>query len=111
MSVHPRGAGPREPVPEDGAVLAVLVRAGARKAAVGPVHGGALRVSVTTAPEKGKANRAVLEALARWLGVPRGRLTILRGEQNRRKEIRVAGLSPRDLQERLSTWTHPGSGS
>src|SRR5437868_3236888 len=51
-----------EPHPE-GATFAVRAQPGGRKNAVRGVHDGCLKVSVTAAPEKGKANDAVLDVL------------------------------------------------
>lgn len=51
--------------------------------------GDQIRVYVTVVPEGGKANAAVLKLLAKALGVPKSRLTILRGETSRDKVIRV----------------------
>ena len=53
---------------EGGCTLPVRVRAGGRRNVVGGVQEGALRVEVTTAPEKGKANLAVRKLLAKALG-------------------------------------------
>ncbi|MBU2963734.1 DUF167 domain-containing protein [Citreicella sp. C3M06] len=50
---------------------------------------GALRVYVTTVPEDGKANAAVIKLLAKALGVPKSRLTLLRGATSRDKLFRV----------------------
>ncbi|MCF8496787.1 MAG: DUF167 domain-containing protein [Alphaproteobacteria bacterium] len=48
-----------------------------------------LRVYVTTAPEDGKANKAVLELLAKHLGVSKSSLTITRGAAGRDKIVRI----------------------
>jgi uncharacterized protein YggU (UPF0235/DUF167 family) len=52
-------------------------------------QGEGLRVRVTAQPEGGKANAAVREALARALGVAKGRLTLIRGGTSRTKTFRV----------------------
>lgn len=52
---------------------------------------GVLRVYVTTVPEGGKANAAVLKLLAKALGVPKSRLDIVRGQAARDKVVRVLG--------------------
>ena len=49
---------------------ALQVSGGARRSEVVGVHGGALKVAVQAPPDKGKANRAVVELLAEALGVP-----------------------------------------
>ena len=84
------------------AVLDVVVHPGARDDTVGPMHGGALKISVREPPDKGKANRAVLELLARALGVPKSNLELLRGEGSRRKSIRVHGLNREALDNLLA---------
>lgn len=50
---------------------------------------GGLVVRVTAPPEDGKANRAVIEAVARALGVPKSRLEIVSGAAARQKVLRV----------------------
>ncbi len=50
-----------------------------------------LRVAVTQAPEKNKANEALLKLLAKEWGLPTSRLRIARGGKDRRKTIHVAG--------------------
>ena len=78
----------------DGAVTVdVLVHPRAARAAVGPVVGDRLRVAVTAPPVDGKANDAVVRALANALGVPRGAIEIVRGETGRRKTVRIAGVT------------------
>ncbi|MFZ7091794.1 DUF167 domain-containing protein [Primorskyibacter sp. 2E233] len=51
--------------------------------------GNALRVYVTTVPESGKATAAVQKLLAKALGVPKSRLTLIRGEISRDKVFRI----------------------
>lgn len=87
---------------EGGAAFGVKVHAGARRDAVGGVHDGRLRVSVTAAPEKGKANKAVLSLLARYLAVPPSSLTLLAGQTDPRKRIGASTLSVEALRRRLA---------
>jgi uncharacterized protein (TIGR00251 family) len=46
-----------------------------------------LSVRVTAAPEDGKANTAVIKALARSLAIPKSTIRILRGHSSRRKLV------------------------
>ena len=48
-----------------------------------------LRIYVTTAPEKGKANEAVTKALSKHLGVPPSKLEVVRGHTARDKVVKV----------------------
>jgi len=49
-----------------------------------------LRVYVTMAPEKGKANAAVMKLLSKHLGVPKSKLEVVRGHASREKVIQVS---------------------
>jgi uncharacterized protein len=82
------------PLERDGVVtFDVLVSPRAARARIGPVSDDRLKVAVTAAPTDGEANAAVIEAIARALGVPKRAVTIVRGESSRRKTLRVAGIS------------------
>jgi uncharacterized protein YggU (UPF0235/DUF167 family) len=48
-------------------------------------------IKVRARPDGGAANEAVLALLARALGVPRSRLTLLRGATSREKLVQVGG--------------------
>ena len=48
-----------------------------------------LVVYVTAPPDNGKANKAMIRLLAKHLGVAASRLTILRGQTNRNKLVRI----------------------
>jgi len=74
-------------------VVDVLVQPRASRAGVGPVVGDRLRVSVTAPPVDGKANAAVVEAVAEAFGVRRADVAIVRGETGRRKTVRIAGAT------------------
>lgn len=53
------------------------------------VEDGLIRIHVTTVPEDGKATAAVVKLLSRATGVPKSRLTLLRGATSRDKLFRV----------------------
>jgi uncharacterized protein (TIGR00251 family) len=65
--------------------------------------GEALSVSVTAAPEDGKANAAVIALLAKTLGVAKSTISLTHGATARRKTIHVAGAGPA-LTETLESW-------
>jgi len=64
-------------------------------------HGGALAVRVAAAPEKGRANRALLDFLADKLDLRRQDLELVTGGHSRDKIVRVKGLGPDELARRL----------
>ena len=71
-----------------GAELAVRVTPGAARDAV-ETDGAELAIRTTAPPEGGKANAAVQKLLARALGVPKSRLTVVRGARGRDKLFRL----------------------
>jgi uncharacterized protein (TIGR00251 family) len=86
----------------DGGVrLRLRVKAGGRRNAILGSHGGALKLTVTAAPEKGKANRAVLDVLAGALDLPASSLEILSGKSSPDKVVLVP-LDKKTLIEKLS---------
>jgi uncharacterized protein len=67
-----------------------------RLLAVSPAPGGRLiKASVTAPAEKGRANEALLQLLARAWSLPRGDLSIISGAASRNKAVRVAGDAQR----------------
>lgn len=60
-----------------------------------------LKARVTAVPEKGKANKALVELVAKRLGVAKSTVGIISGDTSRQKILRIDG-DPEDLQHRLS---------
>jgi len=50
---------------------------------------GVLHVYTNVAPEKGKANNAVIELLADYFKVPKTTITIVRGLSSRTKVVKI----------------------
>jgi len=61
-----------------------------------------LAVKVSAAPDKGRANEAVIEVLADALALPRSRVQIVTGATSRNKLVHVSGDS-RSIAEGLET--------
>lgn len=59
-------------------------------------------VRVTAPPVEGAANSAVVETLAKALGVPKSRLTITAGATCRVKRVAVSGLTQEELTARIT---------
>ncbi len=49
----------------------------------------ALRIYVTSPPDKGKANKEVIELLSKYFKVPKSTLEIISGETSRNKIVKV----------------------
>lgn len=66
----------------------------------GSVH---IKAAVTSAPEGGKANAALLKLLAKTWKLPKTSLTIVSGATSRRKVVQISG-DPAALYEALEEW-------
>lgn len=88
-----------------------LTPRGGRDAVVG-WEGDVLRVRVAAPPVEGRANEALLNLLARHLGVPRRDITLTHGATSRHKMVAVARLDAATVRARLAAApppTPPGS--
>jgi len=74
-------------------IVKVRVQPKASRNAVVGEHDGALKISVTAAPEKGKANKAAVDVLAKALGVPKSAIALVAGAASRDKTFAVAGAT------------------
>ena len=90
-----------------GATLPVRAQPGAKRNAILGERAGALRVAVTAAPEKGKANEAIAGVLAEALGVKGSQVALLAGATARDKRFLVSGLTAAELQSRLDDLSSP----
>ena len=77
----------------------VLVQPRASRAKIGPRHDGRIKIAVTAPPVDGEANAAVVELVAKALGVPRRAVEVIAGAASRRKTLRVTGATPQQLEE------------
>jgi len=84
-----------------GVDVAVKVVPGASRSRVVGMLGDALKVAVSAAPEKGKANAAVVELMAKELGVAAQDVSVVRGLTQPRKVIRVRGVTVEYVEEKL----------
>lgn len=61
-------------------------------------RGAELGVRVTAAPEGGKANGAVEKVLASALGVPKSRVSVVRGHTARIKQVEIDGVDDQAIE-------------
>ena len=83
-----------------GYLLRLTVAPGAQRTQVVGLYGDRLKIRLAAPPEKGAANRELVDFLARALGLPKSSLKLTVGAQSRSKVVAVADLSP-DLRDRL----------
>lgn len=80
----------------DGIVLSIRVTPKSSRNEVTGLHTAAdgavsLAVKVSAPPDNGKANRAVIEVLAKAFGLPKSAFALVSGETSRDKVVSVAG--------------------
>ena len=85
----------------DGTILLVRAHPGARRNEIRGVQDGMLKVSVTQSPEKGKANKAVVELLSKTLGLKKSQIELVAGDTSHQKRLLVRGIDAADLARRI----------
>jgi uncharacterized protein (TIGR00251 family) len=65
-------------------------------------EGNVLKVKLTSPPIEGKANKALIEYMARRLGIAKGRVEITSGSRSRLKTVRIRGLSQEEVSSLIS---------
>jgi uncharacterized protein len=84
-----------------GYLLRLTVVPGAQRTQVVGLYGDRLKIRLAAPPEKGAANRELIDFLARVLDLPKSSLKLTAGAQSRSKVVAVSDRSP-DLSSRLS---------
>jgi uncharacterized protein (TIGR00251 family) len=90
-------------VQSDGVLLSVKLQPRASANEIGEALGAELRVKVTAPPVEAAANEALLKLLAQQLHCPRNRVDIVRGHTSRHKTIKLYGITPEMLVEKLGS--------
>ena len=84
-----------------GTILPVKAHAGASRNGLRGEQAGSLQVSVTQAPEKGKANKAIIAVLAEELSLRKSQIELLAGETSAQKKFLIREITPAELKERI----------
>ena len=79
----------------------VRVSPGARRTELVGRHGEAWKVRVAAAPERGRANEAVLDLLSRELELPRRAVSLVSGHAAREKVVLLEGIDRAESERRL----------
>lgn len=87
---------------DGGVVLAVKAQPGAGRNELRGVQDGALKVCVTQIAEKGKANKAIAEFIAKALKLRKSQIVLLSGELSTQKKFLVSESSEAELREKIS---------
>jgi len=83
------------------ATVSIRVVPRSTKEGVAGFEGGVVKIRLNAPPVEGKANEALVRFLAKAVGVPRSRITLVTGERGRSKIVRVAGVTREALMAAL----------
>lgn len=76
-----------------GVILRVYVQPKARRAQIIGLHADRLKLAVTEPPDKGKANAAVVNLVAETFAVAPSRVSLVRGETSRQKDVLIQAVT------------------
>jgi uncharacterized protein (TIGR00251 family) len=82
---------------DGGLVVSVKVQPNSSKDRVVGEYADKIKIAVTVAPEKGKANKAVIKLFAKWLGIKNSDIQVISGETSRDKELFIRNITEEDL--------------
>jgi len=81
----------------DSARIDVYVQPRASKTAVVGMHDGSVKIRLAAPPVDGAANAALVEFVAKQVGVAKSRVRITAGLSSRRKTVEVDGVTAEQL--------------
>src|SRR6266487_2881159 len=84
-----------------GITIKVLVSPRASTNRVMGVQDGATKIALTAPPVEGAANKALVDFLAKALGVPKSNVYLAAGETSRRKLVSVVGIGAETALQKL----------
>lgn len=85
----------------DGVLLTLHIQPGAKKSEVVGLHGDALKLRLAAPPVDGRANEALIDFLARALGVAKTHITLVAGQTSRSKRVAITGVGAAAVEQKL----------
>ncbi len=87
----------------EGVLLPVKAQPGAGRNELRGLQDGALKVCVTQIAEKGKANKAIVEFLAKALKLRKSQIELFSGELASQKKFLVTDITETELREKVAS--------
>ena len=84
-----------------GAVIRVKVLPRSSKTEIAGQANGVYRIKLTAPPVDGKANKALINFLAKKTGLPKKNFQIVSGEHSKNKTIRIHTVAPENVMKSL----------
>lgn len=82
-----------------GVQLTVKVVPGSSRTEIAGIYDDMLKIKIAAPPEKGKANKALLEFLAKQLGMRKNALHITSGQTSVIKQVWLEGATEKDVEK------------
>ncbi len=89
-----------------GLLIDVRVQPKSAQNAIVGEHDGALKIKLNAPPVEGKANKALVQFLAKWLRCPKSSLEIVSGQTSRSKRLLVHIATDADFTARREELKH-----
>ena len=86
---------------DGGSLLAVIVQPGASRTGAVGLLDGRVKIAVAAPPVDGKANAELIKFLKKRLKVPAGAIALVSGDTGRRKRLKIDGVPPEELAQKL----------
>jgi len=86
----------------DAILLNVKVTPNSAKNEVLGLTNGVWRVKIAAPPDKGKANKELIEYFSKRLGVKKSSISIVKGQTSHNKVIAINGLSQSEIVRQIS---------
>jgi uncharacterized protein (TIGR00251 family) len=87
----------------DGLLIDVRVQPKSSQNAVVGIHGEVLKIKLNAPPVEGKANKALIQLMAKLLGCPKSAVEIISGQASRSKRLLIRIDRNGDLESRKKT--------
>ncbi|MDR2760976.1 MAG: DUF167 domain-containing protein [Planctomycetaceae bacterium] len=85
----------------EGVLIEIRACPGAKRNEVRGTKNGTLKVSVTQQPEKGKANKAIREQLAKSLNIKISQVDLVNGETNQSKKFLLRNIKINEIKNQI----------
>ena len=82
-------------------ILDLYIRPNAARTKIEGLYGDKIKIRIASTPEKGKANKELLNLLSRVTGVPKEKIRIISGITSNYKKVCIDGDIPQDYSEVL----------
>lgn len=93
-------------LPDGRSLLAIYVQPRSSRNGLVCIHDQAIKLALTSPPVDDAANKALIAFFASLFKVARQQVIIHKGQQSRRKQVIIAGLSAEAVRERIMADLH-----